>query len=577
MQVPTFRRQLRVRHTPGGAPASLQRLLWALAVLCAALMTATPVRAAGAERQVLVLYSLGSDSASEWQNLLHRGLFDELNQAGWGAYPGIFEERLDALRVGEQEATASMGPYLQSKYANVALDAVISENFQAARFLSSHPELFPGVPRYYVNHGRPGWQPSDGLGIAVTPDFERALGAIALTMPHIERVVVVGDRSERGREWVGAVRAAMPRQTRGIRFEVWDDQSFEQLYRRAGTLDARSAIYLLPTYGDSTGARSLPTDVARTLAASTAAPIFTLFESLILPGILGGYVTSADQVGHLIGRLMLQQRADPVKVQAYMFDYALARQFDLRDLPEQTVFLRRPQGLWQLHRWQLVGAISLISLEALLIWALVLALRGRRQTLDTLHLERSTLEQRVAHRTLELLMANDKLAHLATTDALTGIGNRRKMTQQIAHELERVRRFDHPLALLMVDIDHFKRINDAHGHDAGDRAIVAVTEALTGSMRAIDFASRFGGEEFVLLMPETELAVAALAAERLRAAVAALRVPLGDGQHVRLTISIGVAACPGADSDDTPGALLMRADKALYRAKQAGRDRVLCQ
>jgi diguanylate cyclase (GGDEF)-like protein len=151
------------------------------------------------------------------------------------------------------------------------------------------------------------------------------------------------------------------------------------------------------------------------------------------------------------------------------------------------------------------------------------------------------------------------------------------MTEQINKELERSRRFRHPLSLLMVDIDHFKNVNDVYGHEAGDRAIVAVSRALAGGMRSIDMASRFGGEEFVLLMPETDINVAGSAAERLRADVAALCIAGDKGERITLTISIGVAAShPESDAPDSASSLLSRADKALYQAKHEGRDRVVC-
>jgi two-component system cell cycle response regulator len=205
------------------------------------------------------------------------------------------------------------------------------------------------------------------------------------------------------------------------------------------------------------------------------------------------------------------------------------------------------------------------------------ALRGRRQSLLALDDERRQLEQHVRQRTLELMDANSRLELLATTDPLTGIGNRRRMTEQINTELERARRFHHPLTLLMVDIDHFKQVNDKYGHEAGDRAIVAVSKALSSGVRSIDMASRFGGEEFVLLMPETDVDVAGYAAERLRADVAALNIIGDDGQRIALTISIGVAkADPDGLAPDTMSSLLIRADKALYRAKHEGRNRVVC-
>jgi diguanylate cyclase (GGDEF)-like protein len=237
--------------------------------------------------------------------------------------------------------------------------------------------------------------------------------------------------------------------------------------------------------------------------------------------------------------------------------------------------LNRPHNVWELYRWQIIMAGGLIVLEGLLITALVLSLRSRRRAMHELACERSSLEDRILQRTLELLQANRKLEELATTDPLTGIANRRKMTEQVAQELERARRFHHPLSLLMVDIDHFKRINDTYGHEVGDQAIIQTATLLTANLRAVDMVARFGGEEFVLLMPETPVAVAMHAAERLREQASKLRVKAEDGSDVELTISIGVAAAEPYAAPDTPSSLLVRSDKALYRAKKEGRNRVV--
>ena len=532
-------------------------------------------QARAAHRNVLVLYSLGPDAASVWQSQLHDGLAAELAQRQWQPGPAMFEERLDAIRVGTQEATGAMAAYLRAKYVRVPFDAIISENFLAGRFLSDHPDLFPGVPRFYVNHGRRGWVPTDGTGMELLADFPRSIAVIPRVLPQVKEIVVVGDRSARVQEWVAGVRAVVPAYHDRIRFVFWDDLSFAELYRRAAALPADSAIYMLATYQDKNGVQGVPPLIGRTLARLSPVPVFTHVDSLIGGGVAGGYVISGERVGRVIARIMLGQATDLSSAQAYVFDDAAVQRFGLRDLPPGTRLLHQPQDLWHQYRWQIIGGTSLIVLQAALITALVLALRGRRQTLAALHDERNKLEQRVVQRTLELLVANDQLSALATTDPLTGIGNRRKMTAQIAAELERSRRLRHPLALLMVDIDHFKRINDSHGHPTGDRAIVAVATALAEAMRNIDMLARFGGEEFVLLLPETAQGTALLVAERLRATVAALVLAADDGQPLTLTISVGVATAEAHASPETASSLLVRADKALYRAKQAGRDRVM--
>lgn len=164
---------------------------------------------------------------------------------------------------------------------------------------------------------------------------------------------------------------------------------------------------------------------------------------------------------------------------------------------------------------------------------------------------------------------NQELHELATTDCMTGLANRRQFLASAGQEIERARRYGHRLSLLMIDIDHFKSINDEFGHPTGDLAIIAVGRHCANACRSSDLAGRLGGEEFALLLPETGMAEAQAVAERLRAGAQALQV-LHEARNVPLRLSIGIACLEAADSG--PDALLARADRALYAAKKDGRD-----
>ncbi|QBE67130.1 sensor domain-containing diguanylate cyclase [Pseudoduganella lutea] len=159
------------------------------------------------------------------------------------------------------------------------------------------------------------------------------------------------------------------------------------------------------------------------------------------------------------------------------------------------------------------------------------------------------------------------------SDHLTGVANRRGFFHAAELELGRARRFPRPVALALFDLDHFKRVNDTHGHPVGDAVLRAFAEALRTTFRAVDVVSRLGGEEFAVLLPSTELAQACSVAKRLLAAVEGLTVRV-DGVAVTFTVSAGVAAWDAqmAGIDD----LVKRADAALYAAKAAGRNRVEC-
>jgi two-component system cell cycle response regulator len=167
-----------------------------------------------------------------------------------------------------------------------------------------------------------------------------------------------------------------------------------------------------------------------------------------------------------------------------------------------------------------------------------------------------------------------QLRHMATTDELTGCLNRRAFFVVAEQELERSGRYGGNLSVLMIDIDHFKRVNDLHGHAVGDQALKAATAAIRANLREIDSFGRLGGEEFAAMLPETPLAGALQVAERLRQAVAAIALPLGDGQPpLHLTASLGVAEHTATETGLDQ--ILARADTALYRAKAEGRNRVL--
>jgi two-component system cell cycle response regulator len=163
---------------------------------------------------------------------------------------------------------------------------------------------------------------------------------------------------------------------------------------------------------------------------------------------------------------------------------------------------------------------------------------------------------------------------MAITDALTGLFNRRYMESHLATLIEQAKSRTKPLTALILDIDYFKSINDTHGHDAGDDVLREFALRIRRSIRGIDLACRYGGEEFVVVMPETDMAVAAMVAERLRRRIAADPFAIqGGARNIPVTISIGIAGLRGRD--DSAAALLKRADQALYRAKRDGRNRVV--
>jgi diguanylate cyclase (GGDEF)-like protein len=166
----------------------------------------------------------------------------------------------------------------------------------------------------------------------------------------------------------------------------------------------------------------------------------------------------------------------------------------------------------------------------------------------------------------------DRIKNLSIRDGLTDLFNHRHSIELVANEFGRVGRYAGGVSLLMVDIDHFKNINDAHGHQAGDAVLKEVARVLKDNLRHVDALGRYGGEEFIAILPHTVREEALQTAERLRKGIDDHVFRVGD-RELRTTISVGVACFP-SDTVDSPNGLVREADKALYKAKQAGRNRV---
>ena len=218
-------------------------------------------------------------------------------------------------------------------------------------------------------------------------------------------------------------------------------------------------------------------------------------------------------------------------------------------------------------------AVPLLSQERLIGLLMV----GRKEGSRSYPAEELDLLNLLAHH-VATVFENARLFESATYEGLTGLLRREAILEQLDRELERAQRYGRPLTVAMADLDHFKEVNDRYGHLAGDALLRRMAQLVAGGLRSTDWIGRYGGEEFLLLLPETDMAGAAAVAEKIRHRVQATPVPMEDGAPARVTISIGLATLseiPG------PGAgrivardLIAAADRSLYAAKHAGRNRV---
>ncbi|MBV9931507.1 MAG: diguanylate cyclase [Alphaproteobacteria bacterium] len=244
---------------------------------------------------------------------------------------------------------------------------------------------------------------------------------------------------------------------------------------------------------------------------------------------------------------MVASGADRGRVEDVLAALSRAKAEELRLLAVRSAETEAAAKRGDRFNW-LIAAVG-AAMMALLAVALIGAARAHR-------------------RTLALTAA---LQRRATTDTLTGLANRRHLIATIDTEVRRARRTGRSLSFAILDIDHFKRINDTHGHAGGDAVLREIAAVLRETTRETDLLGRIGGEEFAVLMPETDTAQAERACERLRAAVAGRTISLAPGVETRVTISTGVALLSGEEAGDQ---LMARADRALYEAKAGGRNQV---
>jgi len=235
--------------------------------------------------------------------------------------------------------------------------------------------------------------------------------------------------------------------------------------------------------------------------------------------------------------------------------------------------------IWVIYRIPLVNTYETIAVLAAYFFTNVYGIfvsRLRdlsRRRYYVLFIQEMKSRKELSTRTVELEKAKEELNKLAMTDPLTGISNRRNFMLRAAEELERTKRYNQPLSIMLFDIDKFKLINDTYGHEVGDKALRSLTNHCLSQLRAIDKFARFGGDEFFVLLVQTDQDKAKEVAERLRESIERLEIRIDGGDTFKMSVSIGLITT--MDDEISVNELIKRADKALYEAKNNGRNQVM--
>ena len=420
-------------------------------------------------------------------------------------------------------------------------------------------------------------------------DIEKNLQLILALRPATRTVYVVLGVSAPERSSAARIAPALAAYANRLDIVLTTDMTHAAMLDAVAGAASDAAVLFVRFARDVSGATFVPAAVLREVTRRAKVPVFGVDAHLLGDGMVGGYVDDVAQLGRFMGARILEALdgrlaggGPPLRpdANAYVFDQRRLDHFglDAAKLPAGSRLLFRTVSLWESHRGLVLGGTVLVAAEAFLILGLVVNRMRRKRAEAALLAVNATLERRVRERTSELhesnvalLTAKESLEVLSRTDALTALPNRRHAEEFAVACHGEFQRHGAAYALAVLDIDFFKKVNDLHGHEAGDMLLRRLGEEMVATARAGDMVARWGGEEFLFVLPHTDAASAGKMLERIRERIAATAYACRDAR-LRVTVTAGVAEATAGD--DCAGGL-RRADEALYRGKTEGRNRVV--
>ncbi|WP_448550272.1 ABC transporter substrate binding protein [Thalassotalea fusca] len=565
-----------------------------LVVLMLLLLTAKAIASLETEPRILLLNSYHAQY--RWTADLTKGVQDELS----AVIPteNLHVEFMDERRfIDDDVYHRKLLDLYNYKYAINKPSLIITSDDPAFNFILEHgEEMFPGIPIVFsgvnvFNENRISGKPWI-TGIVEGQAIQENLELIATVQPEVKRIILLADNtgfgyqlylSAKELEQSWRVNSKYNHITLDIR-NTFDKQS---LALQAKSFDKQTAILLLAIHYDVNGKYFSYDNDVPFLSKHSKAPIYGMWGSLLLDkGVIGGVVNNPYKHGKNAANIAVRILAGedirniPVKTKAVYspaFNHNQLERFEIDRtlLPNNALVVAAPDSFYDKYTTAVNSAVATLIGLVLIIVMLVLNIAQRRSAQKQLKAFNRNLEKMVAERTFELdernralEQARAKLESLAFNDSLTSLGNRRAANDYLKRFLARSVIDNQPLAIALVDIDHFKRINDNFGHLIGDQVLENVAKCMASSIRPSDYVFRWGGEEFLILLPATNFFGAEQVCQRVRTNVASLSIE----QVSTVTVSIGVTV---AKSSDTTDSLLQIVDDALYKAKASGRNTIV--
>jgi len=536
---------------------AILRVLIAIAFLYTTLALAESSHAYGKARSVLLLNSYHPGYL--WSDAIQNEIHEQLKTSGKNIEFTV--DYLDTKRNVGLEYFNSLADSLEIKYKFYKFDVVITSDNNAFTFAVKHRErLFPGVPIVFC--GFNDFQStaieniSNITGVKEAVEIEKTIKLALSVHPSTRRLIFISStkRNTDRRNHEVLINSIIPVYDDNFKTDILLNKTIEEIEEIVAQLPTGSLVFILAHPIIHQLVDYVATDeYTRRVAVASRVPLYVNWDTHLGYGAMGGSVITGEDQGHAAAELTLKILSGipaeelPVIVTSptsVIFDQRTMMRFGVsqEQIPSSSVILHKPDSLYALYKryvW-IISAIIILLITIIVFLIIIILLRRRR----------------------------DKFEHMAMHDQLTGLFNRHYLQDMARRKISSAIRHQRPLSLLMLDIDHFKIINDTHGHPAGDAVLQQVAKLLQAQVRDEDIIIRFGGEEFVILLDKCDLTEAEYKAQHLRKMVETLTP-----NKIYVSASIGVAQLNSNEKNCSE--LLKRADLAVYQAKERGRNCVV--
>lgn len=498
-----------------------------------------------------------------------------------------------------------MARHLAAKFKNAPPDLIICDSFMLPFLQTYSQKIFPNVPIAAIQVNDPipiNRQLFDNLTIISSDndDKEKIIQLILTTRPNTQKIFIIVNDSPLGHSAIKSILANKDKYP-NIQFVFSNKMDYEEIYNNINTFKNDTAILYLFWNRYDDNKKLLPLQIFQKIYHSAKVPIYTINSYYIGKGATGGYIHNWKQVGQYAAKacidILAKKKLSPVIntpncVNQYIFDWHELTRWGINEnlLPENTQIENKPPSLWTHYKnWIIYGSI-VILLETSLTIFLFITYRKRKKAENKVTQLNINLEKIIRERTSELektiaeltstkilqentnnylTTLNKKLHEISITDELTGLNNRRYTAKKIKEMIQKFKISGEIWSLGMADIDFFKKVNDKYGHDAGDFILIEVSKIMKKNLSGVDIVSRWGGEEFILLMPKTNLEQAKNKLENIRQLIDK-KIWIHNDNVLHVTITLGVSTIHIDDAVEED--IIKRADLALYNGKNSGRN-----